>query len=344
MSSSDRKTILIVDDTPTNIGIISGVLKDFFRTKVATNGEKALVLASAEDRPDLILLDITMPGMDGYEVCRRLKANPATRGIPVIFLTAKTEAEDEKQGFEVGAVDYIHKPFSAPIVLARVNTHMALQAALQKARDAQRQADELLYCLLPEAAAEEIRNIGTVIPRRYNDVAVLFCDVVNFTSYCDKHEPEDVVSRLDALFVAFERVAAAHGLEKIKTIGDAFMAAAGLLKEANDPLESAVLCGLQMAATSIDAQLGWAVRVGVHIGPVVAGIVGQERYQFDIWGDTVNIAARMAGKAMPGGLAVTDETWRLIKDRFEGESLGDLEVKGKGTIPVVAVQGKTRVA
>ena len=308
---SDRKTILIVDDTATNIGIISSVLKDSFRTKVATNGEKALVLASAGDRPDLILLDITMPGMDGYEVCRRLKANPATSGIPVIFLTAKTEAEDEKQGFAVGAVDYVHKPFSAPI-----------------------------HCLLPEAAAEEIRNIGTVIPRRYNNVAVLFCDVVNFTAYCDKHEPEDVVSRLDALFVAFERVAAAHGLEKIKTIGDAFMAAAGLLKTANDPLESAVLCGLEMAATSIEAQLGWAVRVGVHIGPVVAGIVGQERYQFDIWGDTVNIAARMAGKATPGGVAVTDETWRQIKDRFEGESLGDLEVKGKGTIRIIAVQAR----
>lgn len=340
MPLSDRKTILIVDDTPTNIGIISSVLKDSFRTKVATNGEKALVLASAGDRPDLILLDITMPGMDGYEVCRRLKANPATSNIPVIFLTAKTEDEDERQGFDVGAVDYVHKPFSAPIMLARVKTHLALQAALQQARESQKQADELLYCLLPEAAAEEIRNIGTVIPRRYNDVAVLFCDVVNFTSYCDKHEPEEVVSRLDALFVAFERVAAAHGLEKIKTIGDAFMAAAGLLKPANDPLESAILCGLQMAATSIDAQLGWAVRVGIHIGPVVAGIVGQERYQFDIWGDTVNVAARMAGKAMPGGVAVTDETWRQIKDRFEGESLGDLEVKGKGTIRIVAVQAR----
>ena len=97
MSVSDRKTILIVDDTPTNIGIISSVLKNSFRTKVATNGEKALVLASADDRPDLILLDITMPGMDGYEVCRRLKANPATSSIPVIFLTAKTEDEDERQ-------------------------------------------------------------------------------------------------------------------------------------------------------------------------------------------------------------------------------------------------------
>jgi class 3 adenylate cyclase len=122
------------------------------------------------------------------------------------------------------------------------------------------------------------------------------------------------------------------------------MAAAGLLKESGDPLESAVLCGLEMAATSIDAQLGWSVRVGVHVGPVVAGIVGQERYQFDIWGDTVNIAARMAGKAMPGGVAVTDETWRHIKDRFEGELLGDLDVKGKGTITVVAVQRKMRVA
>jgi adenylate cyclase len=122
------------------------------------------------------------------------------------------------------------------------------------------------------------------------------------------------------------------------------MAAAGLLKKANNPLESAVLCGLEMAATSIDAQLGWAVRVGVHIGPVVAGIVGQERYQFDIWGDTVNIAARMAAKAMPGGVAVTHETWHQISNRFEGESLGDLEIKGKGTIPVVAVQEKPRVA
>src|SRR6202011_153458 len=121
-----------------------------------------------------------------------------------------------------------------------------------------------------------------------------------------------------------------YGLEKIKTIGDAFMAAAGLPRKSDAPLESALLCGLQMAATSIDAQLGWSVRVGVHVGPVVAGIVGQERYQFDIWGDTVNIAARMASKAMPGGVAVTSGTWARIKDRFEGESLGELEIKGKG--------------
>ena len=332
-----RKTILVVDDTPTNIGVISGVLKDRFKTRVATNGEKALAIAGADGKPDLILLDIAMPGMDGYEVCRRLKAAAETRDIPVIFLTAKTELEDEEKGFEVGAVDYIHKPFSAPIVLARVETHIALQQALRDAHDARREADKLLHCLLPQAAAEEIRSIGTVIPRRYENVAVLFADVVNFTSYCDGHEPEDVVSRLDALFVLFESVAEEHGLEKIKTIGDGFMAAGGLLRETSDPLAASVKCGLDLAALSVN-KLNWEVRVGIHVGPVVAGIVGRERYQFDIWGDTVNVAARMAGKGKAGCVALTEEVWRLIADRFDGELLGEQEIAGKGTIPVFEVR------
>ena len=122
MRAQNKRLVLIVDDTPTNVAVVSGVLKDSYRTKVATNGEKALAIANGAEKPDLILLDVMMPGMDGYEVCRRLKDNPATRDIPIIFLTAKTEEVDEEKGFDVGAVDYIHKPFSAPIVLARVKT------------------------------------------------------------------------------------------------------------------------------------------------------------------------------------------------------------------------------
>ena len=340
MSGAEKKLVLIVDDTPTNIAVVSGLLKDSFQTKVATNGEKALAIATGPEKPDLILLDVMMPGMDGYEVCRRLKDNPATRDIPVIFLTAKTEEIDEEKGFDVGAVDYIHKPFSGPIVLARVRTQLALQEALIEAKDARKQADQLLHALLPKKAADEIRSIGTVIPRRYENVAVLFCDVTNFTAYCDLHEPEEVVSRLDALFVIFERIAAKHGLEKIKTIGDGFMAVGGLLHQIDDPLGCAVRCGLEMTTTLIDAHLDWEVRVGVHSGPVVAGVVGQERYQFDIWGDTVNVAARMVGMSSPGSVAATKEIFDQIATAFDGEALGELDVKGKGTISVFGLRAR----
>ncbi|MGH6867052.1 MAG: response regulator [Methyloceanibacter sp.] len=107
MPGTDRKLVTIVDDTPTNVAVVSGVLKDAFRTKVATNGDKALGIATGAEKPDLILLDVMMPGMDGFEVCQKLKANPATAEIPIIFLTAKTDSIDEEKGFAMGAVDYI---------------------------------------------------------------------------------------------------------------------------------------------------------------------------------------------------------------------------------------------
>ena len=128
----EQKLILVVDDTPLNISVITGALKDTYRTKVATSGAKALTIAAADEKPDLILLDVMMPEMNGYEVCRRLKAEQTTREIPVIFLTAQIEAEDETRGFQVGAVDYVHKPFSPAVVKARVHTHLALRETREK--------------------------------------------------------------------------------------------------------------------------------------------------------------------------------------------------------------------
>lgn len=113
-AESGKLTILVVDDTPENIDVLDGLLSDEYKIKIAVNGEKALKIAEASPQPDLILLDIMMPGMDGYEVCEKLKANPTTKNIPVIFLTAKTEVEDETKGFQLGAVDYITKPISPP--------------------------------------------------------------------------------------------------------------------------------------------------------------------------------------------------------------------------------------
>lgn len=186
-----RKLILIVDDTPTNIGVISGALQDCYRTKVATNGQKALALACAEEKPDLILLDIVMPEMDGYEVCSRLKKEPTTREIPVIFLTSQTSADDETRGFSVGAVDYIHKPFSAAVVRARVHNHILLREAraqlaaqLLALNNELEMAREIQLSILPHTLP---KLPGLDIAARFLPMNSVAGDFYDFIQIDDKH-------------------------------------------------------------------------------------------------------------------------------------------------------------
>jgi len=332
----EKKLILLVDDAPANIQVAHAILKDTYKTRVATSGAKALELVKTAPVPDLILLDVMMPEMDGYEVCTRLKADPVTRDIPVIFLTAKTDAADETKGFEVGAVDYIHKPFSPPVVMARVQTHLNLREAREQLSREKRMVDQLLDNTLPAAAVSELKATGKVVPRRFENVAVLFVDLVSFTRYCDQHTPEEVVGSLGDLFILFEECAKKNGLEKIKSIGDAFLATAGLLTPVDDPLAAAVHCALQIVAALPDTGHGWRVRAGVHCGPLMAGIVGRERYQFDIWGDTVNVASRLTTAASPGTVALT-ETQGTKLQGLTISPRGAVELKGKGAVPLVEV-------
>jgi phosphoserine phosphatase RsbU/P len=191
LAPSTQKLILIVDDTPLNIGVISGALKDSYKTKVATNGEKALALASAEVKPDLILLDIIMPGMDGYEVCSRLKADAATSEIPVIFLTGQTSAEDETRGFEVGAVDYVHKPFSPAVVKARVRSHILLREAraqlaaqLLALNNELEMARQIQLSILPHSIPQPP---GLEIAARFFPMTSVAGDFYDFIQIDDKH-------------------------------------------------------------------------------------------------------------------------------------------------------------
>jgi len=152
-TSAQQETVLVVDDTPDNITLMSSLLKDLYKVKIANNGEKALKIAASDKPPDLILLDIMMPEMDGYEVITRLKADERTREIPVIFLTAKVEVEDEKRGLELGAVDYITKPISPPIVLARVRNHLDLKIARDFLKDKNKHLEEEVRQRTREVAA-----------------------------------------------------------------------------------------------------------------------------------------------------------------------------------------------
>ncbi|MDT8445802.1 MAG: response regulator [bacterium] len=156
----EKETILIVDDTPENIDVLKGILSPHFKIKAATNGEKALVIASGENPPDLVLLDIMMPGMDGYQVCQTLKSQPATAEIPVVFVTAMTEMEDETKGFEVGAVDFLTKPVRPPVVLARVLTHLALR---RKSRELSESLQELKTAQDHLIQSEKLSALGQLV-------------------------------------------------------------------------------------------------------------------------------------------------------------------------------------
>jgi putative two-component system response regulator len=160
-----RQTILVADDTPENIDLLSALLRQDYRVKVATSGEKALAIVNSTEPPDLILLDIMMPGMNGYDVCRRIKANPDRRGIPIIFVTAMTSIEDERLGLEVGAVDYITKPISPPIVAARVRTHLALYDQTRVLEDRVRARTAELFA----SRQQIIRRLGRAAEFRDNE-------------------------------------------------------------------------------------------------------------------------------------------------------------------------------
>jgi len=201
-------------------------------------------------------------------------------------------------------------------------------------------SDDLLLNILPHETAEELKATGQATPRRYEQVSVLFTDFKGFTASSEKMTPEEVVSQLDTCFKAFDRIVKSHGLEKIKTIGDAYMCAGGLPVENPENAERMIQAGLEMqqfmaqwkAEREAEGKTIWECRLGIHSGPVVAGVVGESKFAYDIWGDTVNTAARMESSGEVGKVNISEATWQLVKAKFPCEFRGEIEAKGKGKI------------
>lgn len=344
-----KATVLVVDDTPQNLSLMSDVLENDYTVKLAPSGARALKIATTHP-PDIVLLDIMMPEMDGYEVCRQLKANPLTKDIPVIFLTAVTEIDSEEIGLKLGAIDYLTKPVSPAIVLARIRNHLALKAAYDGMREKNRlieiereRSRALLNNILPVEIANELSERGSVKPVRNESVSILFTDFSGFTQTSATMPADRMVAELNDIFAHFDDICDEMGIEKIKTIGDAFMAVAGLPKACDDHAQRCVRAGLAMAAylehRNSEAAFKWAIRIGIHSGPVVSGVVGKRKYTFDIWGDSVNVASRMESSGEVGRVNISAYTYDLIRADFTCEYRGKVDAKGKGQIDMYFVVG-----
>ena len=210
------------------------------------------------------------------------------------------------------------------------------RAALAALRVEQAKAEDLLLNILPSSIAERLKAQTRPIADHFSSASILFADVVDFTPWSERLAPEEVVGHLDLLFTHFDALAERHGLEKIKTIGDCYMVAAGVPEPRPDHAHALALVALEMLDAMREdeqlAQLALELRIGINSGPVVAGVIGRKRFLYDLWGDAVNTASRMESHGAPGRIQITRATYELVADEFECEPRGTIVVKGKGEI------------
>src|SRR3984893_16886394 len=298
------------DDNDDNRFTLSMHLETCGYSNIVTAEDGREALEKMRSGPvDLALLDIMMPELDGYGVLEEMRSDVALRDIPVVVISALEDINSVVRCIELGATDYLTKPFNPVLLKARVDnciekSRYRAQEVTYHARieSEKRRADEILATVLPRPIVRALKRGGRLAPRRHEDVAELVCDSGGLTAYSDKNPAEIGCAGLETLIDRVEEIAARHGLEKIKTIGDAFMATANLLSQLDEPVRAVVACALDMVAAAREFRPDWAVRVGIDYGPVSAGIMGKKQFQFDVWGDTVNTAARIEETGRPGSV------------------------------------------
>lgn len=341
-------SILIVDDMDLSRESLRDLCVILGYDPIMVDSGQAALDVMEKTPPDLVLLDIMMPDMDGYVVLDRMKADEKLRGIPVIVISGLGQMQSVVRCIHKGAVDYLHKPFEPVLLRARIEATLDKKRLrdrearyLVRIEEEKKRADDLLHAIFPGDVVKELKETGEVKPQRHENVAVLFCDVAGFTQYCERLAPELVVSHLQEMVESLEIIATRYELQKLKTIGDSFMATCGLLHQHDTPVLNCIWAGLEMVDTVPSLSAGWQVRVGIHVGPVVAGVVGNQQYLYDIWGDTVNTAARIEQHGATNAVNLSEKAWLESNGQFPGASLGRILVKGKQEMEIYCISGQS---
>ena len=331
----EKRNILIVDDTPANLQLLAQLLNEQgYHVRPAPSGSLALKSAQRQP-PDLILLDIMMPGMDGYEVCRQLKADDRTKEIPVIFLSALSETLNKTRAFSAGAVDYITKPFQAEEVLARVKTHLTLYGLQQYQR-------ELFARFANREVVDEIMTHGFNLGGRYVDASALFADIRAFTTITESQPPADIIELLNDYFDVMFAIVAEEGGIVAQIVGDGIMSIFGAPVPHEDHSLRAVRAATKMMAQisefnqrrAREGKVQIKIGIGIASGRVIAGLVGaQNRAIYTCHGDPVNTAARLEEYTKQAGLPVLidERTRQEIGDAYQVTILGPINLRGKAT-------------
>lgn len=355
--AQEKQVILVVDDDYDNREIIRRFLASQGPEIIlATNGHEALAITNSR-RVDVVLLDLMMPDIDGFGVLQRLNSKYQIGELPTLMISSVDEIDKVAACIEAGAVDYILKPVNAILLRAKVRSLLERKQYLDQERKRteqlehtlralevqKRRTESLLLNVLPQKIAAELQASGCVSPTYFEDATIVFTDFVNFTASTEKMAADDLVTELNYYFTRFDEVVDRYGLEKLKTVGDSYIFLAGVPERSPSHPIDAVLASMEMLECVKQRQghplSGWAMRIGINTGAVIAGVVGTRKFAFDVWGDSVNFASRMVSSGSANRINISARTFHRVKDFFLCEPRGEVKIKGNRWVEMFFVDG-----
>lgn len=343
-----RSRILVIEDSEDIRYLLDALLRERYEVMLAASGDAGLALAASPQRPDIILLDVLMPDMDGYEVLQRLGRDTRTADIPVIFLTALGSVEEEHRGLDLGATDYVTKPISPPVLLARLKLHLERNAYARRLRDLAQQLSRYLAPQVYQSLFEGSRQAEIRTQRK--KLTVFFSDIKNFTASTAKWQPEEVTLLLNSYFSEMSAIAAEYGATLDKFVGDAIVIffgdpqTLGVREDALQCVRMAIAMQKRMEALRLrwrgmGINKTFEIRIGINSGFCDVGNFGSElRMEYTIIGREVNLASRLEQAAEPGEILISSETHALVQGEIGADARDPVMAKGfSEPIPVYAV-------
>ena len=342
---STKLTILIADDMDSIAEFIKvqlSSLSDDIDFQRARDGYETYRCA-LESNPDIILLDWEMPEISGMDALKSLKANPETRDVPIIIISSFSSSDKVREALEAGAIDYLRKPIETDELIARVRSAMTLASTLkqlkiqkQQLETEQKKTHYILRNILPAEIVKSLKAGIVIQPRPYKNVTVLMADLVNFTEKATRMSPRKLLDELRIIFTKLDEISQKHNCVRIKTIGDAYMAVSGMFSNSKEHALRAAKAANEMRdfiqTRNQENGIQWELRIGLNSGEIIAGFISEHNLSYDIFGDNVNIAARMQTHSGPMQINISESTKKLLEPHYSFVRRVPQRVKGKGMI------------
>ena len=353
-----KASILIVDDKAANVSLLEHMLRGAGYVSIAsTSHPREVCELHRKNRYSLILLDLQMPGMDGFQVMEDLKTIETDGYLPVLVITAQPDLK--LRALKAGAKDFVSKPFELAEVLIRVYNilevrllHLETKKLYERVAAEQKVSERLLLNVLPQAIAERLKarpdvaaqGFPEIIADSFPEATILFAGLHDFSRLTERMPPADVVKLLNKIYSGFDALMQKLGLEKIKIMGESYMIAAGVPVPRPDHAEAIAEAALALQEEIVrhDApnEETFSLRIGINTGPVVAGVIGQTKFSYDVWGETVNTAWHMETYGAPGHIQVNETTYARLRDKYLFEDRGEFYVKDKGELKTYFLRGR----